>query len=223
MIVFSKPRAFFLVLLAPLVITLLLYQHFYDGPIWLMNQYPSTASELSKQSTFRLYNLPYILYLPYSLINYLVIGVPLVSVGLYSALGDLIASGYQRVSLLDNISKLSEDYNPMGIDADMHKSCLYILRHFEAFAFRLMEVVSGYSSFVLVFVAMVTFEFHIGKRVLYDFGWTLSLVGYSLIMLSFAIIFLCFYRILMFTMNAARRFLHLDARTIAILKKIMDL
>lgn len=140
---------------------------------------------------FKTYQLPYLWYSPYAFINFLFIGVPLVSIGVYSAIKDLIAIQKQKNSLQNELRTRERtadfaDTEPVQCDNAIEK--------FDGFGFQLIETVGHYSSLILVLALIVAYEYHLGKYTLSISGLILTSIGYGLLFLAILIIsFVYFY------------------------------
>ena len=135
---------------------ILLFHHFKYGPEQLLGNNQVSASEY-----FHHYLLPYICYLPYSLINFLVIGIPLASLGIHTVIEDCkklfrrvqkyktfierITGEIQKTSLTLDASAMSK-----LIDQNFHLLFLYFREIF-------IPHVNAFSWIILLFWIEITF------------------------------------------------------------------
>lgn len=178
------------------VLYLLVTQHIVWGPKTLLEIHPIPIQIIDQDKYyFSQYRLPYLLYLPYSLINHIIIGVPLCIVGTFASIKDLIRIR-ERKNNLQAIFGRDKIYR---INTRKHKclnnnsySCQKIVQEFHGFGFDFIDIVGRYSSLVLVVSVIFSFEYWIGRITLSDLGWKFALIGYSLSTFALFLVILAF-------------------------------
>ncbi|NEP27143.1 MAG: hypothetical protein F6J94_06995 [Moorea sp. SIO1F2] len=134
--------------------------------------------ELDSDEGFKAYVLPYQYYLPYSLINYIIVWLPVVLVTAYSAVKDFIClKAFKRdlISDLEEINKLKEQYNfffyPDGL-------CKKVENTFADFSQSFIEKIGKYTYVFFAFTIGVSFETLLGYKTLAKTAILWLAIGY---------------------------------------------
>ncbi len=176
-------RSIALILAVGEIIVLLFYT-FFIGPAWLQQAQPVDGAG------WRAYVLPYLAYLPYSVVLYLVVFLPVLVVGLFGSLRDLIQlhRKYRNLkrrltALLAGAIRLRLDrISPSGGGQDVPlkegqpvtDQKLLWARHdiinnetlyqFGAFCIDLLYIYGRYAAVILFWSVSIVYEFQIGYR-----------------------------------------------------------
>jgi hypothetical protein len=140
-------------------------QHWHFGPRDL-------AAWASKQvllggSAWTMFQIPYLAYLPYSIVNYAVIGTPVMVIGIFAITTDWYLIRKSALSLVTDISAASNEENALKI--------------FNRFVSVCSSGVGRYGSFVLGLAVVVTYEKYLGRYTLTSSGAMWALIAYALV------------------------------------------
>lgn len=172
----------FIVLVKTAFFLLLIYYHLELAPYQLLIKFSQEVANIYSEDAFNLYKLPYILYLPYSFINFIVVGGITISIGLYSAIKDL-KTLFDYKKILDNkLIEISSLVKSTGRQVFFKNSlCQKIEWDFEDFCRNYIDKIGRYTFLFLVFAFGVSFEILIGRFTLADTALLLLFVGYLLL------------------------------------------
>ena len=173
------------------VIVINLYYHLSFAPQELAKLY-STSYPNNQNDYFNLFKLPYIWYLPYSLINYVIIAGSIIATSLYSSSKDVrylylcrkkLDIQQQRIS---NINSINRNYSFLS-----RESICEIIKHdFEYFSQRFIKKIGRYSSLFLILTIGISFEIIAGKHTLAKTAIVWMSVGYFLFFFALFILLL---------------------------------
>jgi hypothetical protein len=169
--------------LLPLALIIIINHHLYTGPHELLNN-PKNSS--IKIDFIKDCLQPYLYYLPYSIVNINFICLPLITVGIYAAVKDLMLLRKFRkalASILNSIIKNREEYNPLD-----KESCEKMEEIFEEFAVKFIDKFGRYTYLVLGSGFTTAFEYWFGKYTLSNTAQTWTAIGYFLLFSIFALI-----------------------------------
>lgn len=150
-----------------------------------------TTTSTVQANDFETYKLPYLWYSPYAFINFLFIGVPLVSLGIYAAIKDLIEIQEQKNSLQNEFMK-RENIDLESDDRNLEK-CDMAVQKFIDFGFQLIETVGRYSSLLLVLALVAVYEYYLGRYTLSKSGIMLATIGYGHAFLTIVVISITYF------------------------------
>ncbi|MGB7442852.1 MAG: AAA-like domain-containing protein [Coleofasciculaceae cyanobacterium] len=141
-----------------------------DGPIELQEKYGDNP-----ETNFQEYYLPSILYLPYSLILHLLIGVPFGIVSIYAATGTL-TDNFQEVKRIRK--KARELVNNSLISKELKQ--ISIKKLFARYIFKFINIISPYTNLFLGAGVIHFFETEYGRQTLTEVGQEMVSLHYVL-------------------------------------------
>lgn len=126
------------------------------------------------------YRVPYLAYLPYSAINYLLIWLPVLITTVYAATCDVRAVGPVLNSNAEwsSLRELS--------------SCDEIMRRFEAFSHEYSYLLGRYTALFVFVVAAIGYEYHVGSFTLAESALWLARAAYLLFASAIVVVVLTF-------------------------------
>jgi hypothetical protein len=169
---------------------LLTYYHLNLAPYNLARS-QNGISAIESEQGFKLYKLPYLLYLPYSFINFIVVGGSAISIGLYSSLKDLKELFDYKKMLNKKLAEISTFISTgSGQVLSKNNLCQKIERNFEEFCRNFIDKIGRYTFLFLVFAFGVSYEVLIGRVTLSDIALLWLSIGYLLLATVVGAIFL---------------------------------
>jgi hypothetical protein len=159
-----------------LVFFLSLYYHAIAAPLHLKEiaiekQYPNQYGE------FRAYFLPYLLYFPYTLINYNILALGWVSISIYGAIKDL-SKNFLRTQYLQKRLEDIESYFQYKSFIEKNLIEEMVEREFIKFSLNFITMVSRYTILCLSIAVIVLFEYNWGLKTLSDTAQQLMIFTY---------------------------------------------
>jgi hypothetical protein len=176
----------FIIAVTILNVTVLVDYHLHSGPEGLANDPENTLKDevtLKDTKGFEVYKLPYLCYLPYSFVNFIIVAGLTISVSLYAAVKDLVSLNDCRRALKRELKKFVEQ-SPNS--RRNQKYCKEIEREFKRFCEDFIDKIGRYTNLFLCLAIVVSFEHSIGKHNLMPEAQALTGLGY----LIFASVFL---------------------------------
>lgn len=158
------------------VLFLSLYYHAIAAPLHLKEiaiakHYPNQYGD------FRAYFLPYLLYLPYTLINYNVLALGWVAVSLYGAIKDLSKNLLRTQHLQEKLTDI-ESYFQYKSFIERNQIEDMVEREFTKFSINFITMVSRYTILFLSIAIIVFFEYNWGLKTLSDTAQQLMIFTY---------------------------------------------
>ena len=160
---------------------LLWKHHFHIGPDELASKHPAFITQLN---AFKEYQLPYLLYIPYSFVNFFIIGIITFSVSFYATSINLLKIKILSQKILLSLQTITNDNK-----IEEENTCVLIKRNFNLFSINLVETIGKYSALLLFITTIVSFEYWIGQVTLSRFGKLWTWVGYGLVSFVLFVIF----------------------------------
>ncbi|MBD1929940.1 AAA-like domain-containing protein [Trichocoleus sp. FACHB-90] len=160
---------------------LLCKHHFQVGPDELASKHPAFPSQVN---VFKEYRLPYLLYIPYSFVNFFIIGIITFSVSFYATSINLLKIRTLSQKILLSLQIINTDNK-----TEEENICVLIKRHFNLFSLNLLGIIGKYSALILFITTIVSFEYWIGQVTLSRFGKLWTWVGYGLVSFVLFVIF----------------------------------
>jgi hypothetical protein len=157
-----------------LVFVMLWHHHLVVGPeslmtIWNDHLTHGIIKPITIRSTdYLLYHLPYILYLPYSIIVFIGCGVPLLMLGVYALYSDIY-----------NISLSRKEFQQTVVGETAH-SANDIKAALNRFGNKLLDSLSRYQWYALAMTVLVTYEYDFGRYTFTAPGWMYARMGYAI-------------------------------------------
>ena len=173
----------FLFIVALLTFFGVLNYHFYDAPKELANYNKNNPTiPLESDKGFLEYKLPYICYLPYSLVNFVVIAGSLISTISYSVFTDI-----------NNLNRIKNRFKNI-LYKGINIRCEKIESNFKEFCNTFQKIISRYTYLLITFFIILLFEFTLGRGNLSEYALSLAKLGYILYLITFSIfIFVSFF------------------------------
>jgi hypothetical protein len=166
-------------------IFVLLWHHYYGGPEGLsknisgnLPKNPQTSINLGESGYFENYQLPYLIYFPYSFINFLIFGLPAVIVGAYASIKNILIIRDYNKKLIDTLNTMSENAKPEDIKLGFVRFCLNFI-----------NIMGEYSGLFLTLTVLLVFEDRYGKYTQSQAGLFWTWTAYFLISASLLCIF----------------------------------
>ena len=164
---------------------LLIYHHLYSGPAELAakSNNLSMPKQLDRADYFATYQLPYLLYLPYSFVQHIVIAPFVFFVILYAAIEDLMRLNRLRQTLHVRFERTEKANCKMEGDR-----CVTIERNFERFCLNFIDAVGRYSEFAMFLALFFSFEYWFGQYTLQSINARIYVWGILAIIASIIIV-----------------------------------
>jgi AAA-like domain len=161
-------------------VTVLIY-NFYLGPMNLAN----------KQNVTRDFFVPYLCYLPYAVINFVIIGLPLIAITIYSSVIS-ISNNIKSIRIFDRSIIKTNDYIQLVSPLAEHDKISINEDMLDAFKRLSNNFSKDFTRYFILFTGVVflfVFELSLGRKTLSEMplGWTL--LDYSFCWISIIIIF----------------------------------
>jgi hypothetical protein len=172
------------------VVILFLYT-FFVGPAWLAEVHSVDGAG------WRDYLLPYLAYLPYSIVLYLVVFLPVLVVGLFGSLRDLLSLYRKHRNLTDRLHalllaairlRLGENSAPGAGAETSDDQSLLLARHdainnetfyqFGAFCIDLLYIYGRYAAVILFWSVSIVYEYQIGYQTTLERSRTIGLSAF---------------------------------------------
>ena len=146
--------------------SLLVHYHLYWAPAQLAKVW-GKGPALESEAGYALYNLPYLYYLPYSIINFIVVGISTIAISLYAIYRDITKLSRVKKYFNKELKKVklfirSESGKNLFKDIYSHK----VEREFERFCQRLAVTLDRYTFLFLVCAVGLAFEVLFGRSTL---------------------------------------------------------
>lgn len=168
------------------VFTSSLFYHLFIGPQALQERYPGYAEE------FKTYYLPYILYLPYTLINYNFLALLWVAVSSYGAVKDLTKNLTKTNSFIEKLVYIEELYKgKLSVDNSLIEEI--VQKEFTKFSTNLITLISRYTILFISIGFIALFEIHWGMSTLSEKAKNLMMITYVFNIMAIIIILWVFY------------------------------
>lgn len=168
------------------VFGLSLYYHLWLGPVTLSSEYRVT------NQVFITCFIPYLLFLPYTLVNYNLLALSWVAVSSYGAVKDLNKNLIRTHQFGEKLIYLEEMY-----ESRPHQNNDFIIatveKEFAKFSTNLITLISRYTVLLLALCISVIFETLWGANTLADNAKNFMILTYSLSTLALVFIFWVFY------------------------------
>lgn len=168
------------------VLGLSLYYHLWLGPLTLSTDYGVT------QQVFRQCFVPYLLYLPYTLVSYNLLALSWVAVSSYGAVKDLNKNLIRTHQFGEKLVYLEEIQ-----ETQQHQNSEFIIKtvekEFAKFSTNLITLISRYTVLLLALCIMAIFETLWGANTLAESARHFMILTYSLSTLALMLIFWVFY------------------------------
>ena len=168
------------------VFSLSLYYHLWLGPVTLSIKYSVT------NQVFRQCFLPYLLYLPYTLVSYNILALSWVAVSSYGAVKDLnknLIRTYQFSEKLIYLEEIQENQQYQNSDFVVKT----VEKEFTKFSTNLITLISRYTVLLLALCIMAIFETLWGANTLANSAQHFMILTYTLSTLALMLIFWVFY------------------------------
>jgi AAA-like domain len=174
-----------------LVTIFVLVYNLYLGPIDLANRQPLTGDT----SWFRAYLIPYLCYLPYAVINYVWIGIPVTLITTYSS----VTSVSNNIKII-NIFKESIEKVDCYVDyvrsenlriEEKDNIVTQMMNYFEKLSVAFAEDFTRYSIILFSVLLLMIFEVTIGKNTITNTSLMIAMFDYSSCLISIILIFFC--------------------------------
>lgn len=159
----------------------LLYYHFIMGPSEFFSNHKQSNDNSSNIELLRYTNNSYLWYLPYSTINFLIIGLPLFIIGIYSEIKDLTKLSNKKKVYNYNIKEIFK-----ARDACV---CNEILKEFQKLRKYYNQLVTRYIRACWAFSIGFGFELIAGRFPLNNSAKMITFFGYFWLCCVFVIIF----------------------------------
>lgn len=175
--------------------TYMAWHHFHLGPYYLSNPLVSIEEPIDlnglvnpgisshESRYFQIYKIPYLLYFPYSFVNFICLGVPAISVSLYASIKNLSSVSRSKKSLLIEFK---------NIDTSSNQNTKEVCRQFELFCINFIDIIGKYSVLFLIMAVMVIFEYRLGYSTQSLLGKVWTWIGYTLASSALLAIFIGF-------------------------------
>ena len=150
--------------------------HFYDAPKELANYPNNLEIPLESNEWFLEYKLPYICYLPYSLVNFVVIAGSLISTISYSVFTDI-----------NNLNRIKNNFKNI-LYKGINIRCEKIESNFQEFYNTFKKIISRYTYLLITFFIILLFEFTLGRDNLSEYALSLAKLGYISYLITFSIL-----------------------------------
>ncbi|MBW4632633.1 MAG: AAA-like domain-containing protein [Iphinoe sp. HA4291-MV1] len=173
--------------LAFILVIRVLYHNLHTGPIELASYYGKDIKNYEKDC-YR----TYLSYLPYSLINFVIIGVPLASVSIYTAVKDIIKSSINKNKISQFIHKLEKQSDSLLRKTKIKNLENFIQNNFIEFSSHFLVIIGRYTTLVSGFIIINIFEYLIGQKTLSESAKHLVIAYYCFGCSSIFIIFFGF-------------------------------
>ena len=167
-----------------IVFFLSVYYHCYLGPVILNSEYGDGAKTFWQQSF-----IPYLVYLPYTLVNYNIIALTWVAVSSYGSFKDLSRSFLRTQHLQNKLSELAVD----SVQKDFQRIEFTVDREFTKFSTNFISTISRYTIFLLSICVITSFETFWGLETLADTAQDFMLVVYACSVLALIMVLWVFY------------------------------
>lgn len=156
----------------------IVYQHLHLGPKQLQENTKKNRifQRLSEKDKYKKYKRPYLFYFPYSFINFIVLGIPTVSVSFYAS--------------LNNLQKVETAHNFLEKSIKSIKNCGTIINKFDNFSNTFIDSFGTKSALFLCLAILIIFELNFGNETLSKSGkwWTwiaFVVMGFALLSIAF--------------------------------------
>lgn len=181
------------IVLAALATVIAFYHHLYIGPRYLANpasfasnlpdlhELTQTTIPLRSPEYFQEYCLPYLWYLPYSLVNFVCLGIPAVAVGLYASIKNLVIVHNAKKDLITSFRNARKEQDSKEVQ-----------RQFELFCINFIDIIGKYSALFLIMTVMIVFEYRIGYITQSTIGRIWTWIGYTFASSALLAIFIGF-------------------------------
>lgn len=163
-----------------------LYYHLWIGPSTLQEKYPANSD------SFRSYFLPYLVYFPYTLVNYNILALVWVTASSYGAFNDLNKSLSRTNQLGENLSSIEAIYETSTFNTN-HSVEEIVEREFSKFSTNFVTLISRYTILFLSISVILLFEILWGASTLTDQGQSLMVLTYGFSILALVISLWLFY------------------------------
>lgn len=144
-------------------------------------------------SWFHNYYLPYLYFLPYAIINFVIISIPLISVTIYSSITS-ISNNIKSIKIFDRSMDKTNNYINLYSslsDLDRENINQEMLEAFHSLSIDFLKDFNRYSMLLLGVLLLFVFELTLGKNTLAEATLAITLIDYSFCWVSIIIIFFC--------------------------------
>ncbi|NEN93327.1 MAG: hypothetical protein F6K48_32365 [Okeania sp. SIO3H1] len=159
-----------MLVIAVLAIIFVPYYHLVEAPKNLAyswnKDHPEMYIELDSEDGFAAYKLPYLCYLPYSLIHYIILWLPIVSVTIYAATKDYIFLNIYQNKIRDKQTKIALFKQGKFDFLNKKNICKKIANNFTDFSRIFVEKLGNYTSVFLGINIWIAFEVTVGSQTL---------------------------------------------------------
>ncbi len=171
-----------------LTIFVLVY-NLYLGPVNLATKYPLT----NDMSWFKNYSIPYLCYLPYAIINFIFISIPIISITTYSSVIN-ISNNIKIIKIFnESIEKINNYVDYVGSECilieDRETISNQMIDYFLRISNTFLEDFTRYSILFAGIIFVFIFESILGKITLAEIGLTMTLMNYCFSWIALIIIF----------------------------------
>lgn len=147
---------------------------------------------LDSDEGYLLYKRPYEYYLTYTLITYIVIYLPVISVTIYSAIKDFISLNFARIEL-DDKEKNIYNLKDRGLFS-WENICIKIERNFQEFSTFFENKIERYLTIFVFLSIVVSFESLLGRYTLALAAIVWAIIAALFYFLGFSIMYYCSYQ-----------------------------
>jgi AAA-like domain len=161
----------------------------YLGPKYLSGRQPLPHNV----SWFRNYYLPYLYFLPYAIINFVIISIPLISVTIYSSITS-ISNNIKSIKIFDRSMGKTNNYIKLCSSlagSDRENINQEMIEAFNRLSVSFLKDFNRYSMLLLGVLLLFVFELTLGKNTLAEATLAITLIDYSFCWVSIIIIFFC--------------------------------
>jgi AAA-like domain len=144
-------------------------------------------------SWFHNYYLPYLCFLPYAIINFVIISIPLISVTIYSSITS-VSNNIKSIKIFDKSMERTNDYIKLHFSlsvSDREDINQEMLEAFNSLSINFLKDFNRYSMLLLGVLLLSIFEITLGKSTLAETTLAITLIDYSFCWVSIIIIFFC--------------------------------
>ena len=175
----AKIARYILLFIASISTIRILHYHINIAPQELANITNNPTDILDNNKFFIKYQLPYITSLPYSLVNFIIVGGSINLTVFYSALKDIV-----------NFNSLKKSFNG---SIKQSTNCSEIESHFQYLSKSFKAIISRYINLVITLILILLFELLIGKHTLSSVALKLTNLAYNLYMIEICILLILSY------------------------------
>jgi len=151
-------------------LTMIIRHHMRSGPDDLMRHYLRHGA-IEHGEEWELLRRPYLLYLPYSIVNYVLIGIPVFAIGLYAVSSDTRVTKRDHDALVQGIASAPD--------------CSAIDKIFRDYFNGSLDRCERYAWFSLCLAIVVAYEHHVGSYALTETATLWAWVGWIVVSVYF--------------------------------------